>query len=95
MSRTQVTIVYADDAVGSYTLHRRPVPRRGILHLLPGQSAEGYGRKITTDLVLKFRGDTREHRVYATCFSNAASHWITHHGRKLWLKTHFQDEILD
>ena len=93
---TQVTIVYADDAVGSYTLHRRPVPRRGVLQLAPGQNADGYGSKITTDLVLKFRGvDTRERRVYATCYSNAASHFITHHGRKLWLKTHFQDEILD
>lgn len=95
MSRTQVKIVYADDAVGSYTLHRRPVPRRGILQLAPGQSAEGYGNKITTDLVLKFRGDTTERRVYATCFSNAASHWIVHNRKQLWLRTHFQDEIMD
>jgi hypothetical protein len=95
MSRTQVTIVYADEAVGPYTLHRRPVPRRGVLQLLPGQSAEGYGTKITTDILLKFRGDTTERRVYATCFSNAASHWVIHHGTKLWLRSHSQDEILD
>ena len=91
----EIKIVYADDAVGPYTLHRRPVPRRGVLQLLPGQSAVGYGRKITTDLVLRFEGDTQERRVYATCYSNAASHWIVHHGTKLWLKTHFLEEILD
>ena len=49
-----VKITYADDVVGSYTLHRRPVPRRGVLQLAPGQSAEGYGNKITTDkLIIK------------------------------------------
>lgn len=95
MSLPKVEIVYADAAVGSYTLHSCPVPRRGVLQLAPGQSAEGYGRKITTDIVLKFRGDTQERRVYATCFSNAASHWIIHHGTKLWLRSHSQDEILE
>ena len=81
----RVVIVYAD-TVGSYKLYRRPVARRGFLGLLPGQSEDGYGRKITTDLVLVFNGEARQRRVYATCFSNCASHWITHNGRKLWLR---------
>jgi hypothetical protein len=91
---TTITITYADDAVGSYTLHRRPV-QRGKMQLLPGQGQDGYGEKITTDIMLKFSGDTRELRVYATCFSNAASHWIVYKGTKLWLRTHFQSDILD
>ena len=91
--KPKVVIVYAD-AVGSYKLHRRPVARRGgILGLLPGQSEDGYGRKITTDLVLVFNGETRERRVYATCFSNCASHWITHNRRTLWL--HDCEEVED
>ncbi len=45
---TQIT--YADEVVGPYTLHRRPVPRRGLLQLAPGQGADGYGRKISTDI---------------------------------------------
>ena len=94
-AQKKITIVYADDAVGGYTLHRRPVPRRGIMQLFPGQSQEGYGSKITTDVVLKFHGETTEHRVYCTCFSNAGSLWITHQRRTLHLRTHFQSEVLD
>lgn len=90
-------IQYADEVVGKYTLHRRPVPKRdsGILQLAPGQGEDGYGRKITTDLVVKFDGDTKEHRVYCTCFSNVGSNWIIYKRRKLWLKTHFQEEVQD
>lgn len=90
-----IQIQYADEAVGSYTLHRSPVPRRGFLQLLPGQGEDGYGRKIRTDLVLRFAGESRTYRVYATCFSNAASHWVTRKGVRLWLRDHFQDEVLD
>jgi hypothetical protein len=84
---TAATAIAYADTLGSYKLYRRPVARRGgVLGLLPGQGVDGYGRKITTDLVLVFDGETRERRVYATCFSNAASHWITHNGRTLWLR---------
>jgi hypothetical protein len=34
-------IKYAEN----YTLHRRPVPKRGMLQLSPGQGADGYGKK--------------------------------------------------
>jgi hypothetical protein len=38
------------------------------------QTATGYGRKLTTRYKVNYAGRMR--RVYATCFSNAASHWI-------------------
>lgn len=88
-------IQYADVVVGAYTLHRTLVPRRGPMQLLPGQGEDGYGRKIRTDIVLKFAGESRTYRVYATCFSNVASHWVVWKGVRLWLRDHSQDEVLD
>lgn len=88
-------IQYADEVVGPYTLHRRPVPRRGMLQLAPGQGADGYGRKISTDICLKFSGEKRERRVYCCCFSNCGTCYVVVNGQTLYLKTHFQDEVLD
>ena len=34
-------IKYADEVVGEFTLHRRPVAKRGMLQLSPGQGADG------------------------------------------------------
>jgi hypothetical protein len=90
-----IQIQYADVVVGNYSLHRSPVSRRGFLGSLPGQGDDGYGRKITTEIKLKFAGESRAYRVYSTCFSNAASHWIIRKGVKLWLRDHSQDEVLD
>lgn len=90
-----IDIQYADVVVGAYSLHRAPVVRRGFMGLLPGQGDDGYGRKITTEIMLRFEGESRKYRVYATCFSNVASHWVIRKGVKLWLRDHFQDEILD
>jgi hypothetical protein len=50
---------------------------------LPGQSLTGYGSKITTDYKVEYEG--RLYRVYATCFSNAASHWILVKGEKIFV----------
>lgn len=93
-------IKYADEAVGPYKLHRREVAKRvipnsGGVTQAPGQGQDGYGSKITTDICVIFDGQKKERRVYATCFSNAASHWLLVDGEKLHLRTHFQDEILD
>jgi hypothetical protein len=88
-------IQYADEVVGPYTLHRRPVAKRGMLQLAPGQGADGYGRKISTDICLKFSGENKERRVYCCCFSNTGSNYIVYKGQTLYLKTHFQDEVLD
>ena len=37
-----------------------------------------YGQKLRTDYAVRIGSDL--HRVYATCFSNAASHWISKGG---------------
>jgi len=85
---------YAHD-VGEYTLHRREVRKHGgMIDRAPGQNAEGYGRKITSDMILKFKGDTREYRVYITQFSNCGTCWITYQKRQLVLRTHFQGDVL-
>lgn len=49
-----------------------------------GINAQGYGQKITTIYKVPFNG--RLYRVYATCFSNVASHWILSKGEKLFIR---------
>tara|TARA_R110002020_G_scaffold308903_1_gene524475 strand:+ start:456 stop:731 length:276 start_codon:yes stop_codon:yes gene_type:complete len=53
------------------------------------QTASGYGLKLTTRYKVRHNG--RLWRVYATCISNAASHWILVKGQKLhldWIPGH-------
>lgn len=93
-----MAVKYADDVVGSYKLYRRFVMRvgTGMNIRLPGQGEDGYGGKITTDMVLKFDANPKTvYRVYATCYSNAASHWITVNGEVLHLRSHNKSEILN
>jgi hypothetical protein len=59
----------------------------------PGQGADGYGRKISTDMIVQIKGEKRKRRVFCTCFSNAGSHWIVRDGKTLHLGTVFQSEI--
>ena len=47
------------------------------------QTATGYGRKLTTPWKVKHNG--RLYRVYATCYSNAATHYILPGGEPLYL----------
>jgi len=90
-----MTIEYAEDVIGNFTLHRRPV-KRGPYQLAPGQNQYGYGKKITTDICLKFEGEKKERRVYCCCYSNNGSNYVIVGGRTLYLKrTYFQDDILD
>ena len=88
-------IQYADEVIGIYTLHRRPVPKRGMLQLSPGQGADGYGKKITTDICLKFNGEKKESRVYCICFSNSATCYIDIKSQPLYLKSGVHYEVLD
>jgi len=48
------------------------------------QTATGYGRKLTTRHQALYNG--RWYRVYATCLSNVASHWIMSKGKRLYLR---------
>lgn len=51
--------------------------------LMPGQDPDGYGSKIVTNRVVKIKN--RFHRIYATCFSNVASHWFIFQGNKIFV----------
>lgn len=82
---TQPKIKYAD-TVGEYELLDRPAPTRGMMGYLPGQQADGYGRKISTNHKLRFNGEKREYRVYCICFSNAGSNYIIRKGETLYLR---------
>lgn len=44
------------------------------------QTATGYGSKLTSPYKVRFLG--RWYRVYYTCYSNVASHWIVARGEK-------------
>ena len=71
-----------------YKMVSEPVEKKsmgGWGERAPGQNEEGYGSKITTDWVVMFPGSSRKYRVYATCWSNAASHWILKDRQKLHL----------
>jgi hypothetical protein len=68
-----------------YELIPAPVNRPGPLGLLPGQSKDGYGKKITTERILQLPNKKR-YRVYATCFSNTCSLWVEIDGRKLHIR---------
>ena len=57
----------------------------------PGQGMDGYGSKITTDYILTYQG--RKYRVYSTCFSNAASYWVTITGIKTYLPSFDQSDV--
>ena len=48
------------------------------------ETATGYGSKLTTIYKVPYLG--RLYRVYATCFSNCASHWILSKGEKLHVR---------
>ncbi len=51
-----------------------------------GQGVMGYGRKVTTDWMLKFKTEKRKRRVYCTIFSNIGSCWVLVNGERLYLR---------
>ena len=61
------------------TYHTGPV-KHAPIHPY-GHGADGYGLKIARPY--KVLHGNRWYRVYATCISNAASHWITVMGEKI------------
>lgn len=63
---------------GEVTLFERMLPwqRRGLQY-----TANGYGVKIPTRWVVKYRNHVR--RVYCTIFSNIGTCWFIYSGRKM------------
>lgn len=90
------SIRYAEDVLGEFILvqnEETAVTRKGVMQLAPGQNQDGYGQKISTDIMLQVVETKRRYRVYCTCRSNAGSLWIKHEGQKLHLHTYFQDDL--
>jgi len=83
-------IKYMERCFSNYTFLLDEVERSGgILNLMPGQEEDGYGTKITTDYKVRIQG-YGTYRIYATCVSNCASHWIKVSGRVYHI---FTDDI--
>jgi hypothetical protein len=58
-----------------------------------GANGDGYGSKIATCYMLR-RGCTgREHRLYAVCYSNAASFYIRTKDGDLFLSGESEDRV--
>lgn len=55
-------------------------------------SASGYGSKIPTRFMLSMPGEKRKRRVYAVCYSNAASFYILLKGLKVFIHDYQFDE---
>lgn len=83
MTHTQDEIVYLTDVEKDAKVIKSPVQRTGKFGLLPGQGADGYGNRITTDYAVKIGRYTL--RVYAICHSNVASHYVVFKGQKMFL----------
>jgi len=79
-----VTVKYVEE---KFEVVMKPVPRRGILQIAPGQGQDGYGRKISTDRMVRFEDHPRLYRVYCVTFSNNASHYIVRKGETLYFKS--------
>lgn len=58
---------------------KKPVKRKGVLQIAPGQGKDGYGRKISTDYMAVSNGVTR--RVYCCQYSNAGTCYVIIDGK--------------
>lgn len=54
-----------------------------------GRNQQGYGRKITTDYMVKTEGSNRWRRVYCCILSNSGALYIESKGKSLYI--HEQD----
>ena len=68
-----MAIKHAEDIYDKVESKTVPVPRRGMMQLAPGQGADGYGRKIATDYMVRFNGKGPWLRVYCCCYSNSGT----------------------
>lgn len=84
-----------------YVLKVKPVPRRGVLQLAPGQNQDGYGDRISTDYMIRDPNDAnvkqrnRWYRVFTICWSNSGSFYIERRGLRLWLRSNELEEARD
>lgn len=61
---------------------------------IPGLRQDGYGRKISTQYMIRFKGSRHWRRVYQTQISNVGSLWIWTKDGRLFVRDHnLQDAI--
>lgn len=77
------TIEYLGDAFQGYRVEQEPIKLRSN-GFRPGQGQDGYGQKITTDMVV-ILDDGKKYRVYLTICSNIGSIWVKIKGKKYYL----------
>lgn len=77
----------AQEVLGSYTLHRKPVRRYGPLRL---SRQSTHGDKVTMDFVARF-DSKMEHRVF--CCLNGDNLYIIRGGEILFLGAHEESDI--
>lgn len=77
-NKSNIVIHYAEN----FTVEVKPVALKGGMPgcpgSRPGQGASGYGKKITTDYMVRFNDDPKKrlYRVYCVCFSNSGSLYV-------------------
>jgi hypothetical protein len=74
-----MSLTYLDD-------HHTYEQRRSAPPTPYGTNASGYGSRIATQHLVRLDGAGPWRRIYATCFSNAASLWISVKGQRLYLR---------
>lgn len=78
---------------GTYRLVANETTR--IVGKRQGQDGMGYGSAIPTDVMLQFAETKKKYRVYCTCYSNVGSMWIEVKGKRLYLGTVFNSDVLE
>ena len=76
-----MSVDYLEDNFTNYLVEIDP-PKR-----LPRVRLDGYGHKIPTSYVVNFSQPKKRCRVYATCWSNVVSFWVTRNGKVYHLQS--------
>jgi hypothetical protein len=96
-------VIYANE-IAPFELIKEPcrkIPMGGWGYRHPGQDTAGYGRKVTSDYKVRFLDGEmgkpvgRKYRVYITCFSNVASHWIKVKGQVYHVDEYRADRVVE
>ena len=72
-------VKYLDNNNGRYSFYQKPAP-------LSGQTATGYGNRIPCNQMVIDLQTKRHYRVYAICYSNCASLYVTIKGERFFIR---------
>ena len=78
-------VKYLSDSFSEFRVSRKPLEfhLRGVQ-----QTQTGYGSRLTSQYMVSLIrcGRRVTYRVYYTCYSNVASHWVTIAGKRYYLR---------